>query len=308
MKRTLSFLIILAILFTCPVVLTGCSDEKASEYPVTVGGVTVEQEPLAIVVLNPSVADIVSYIDYDYKMVGRSIDCDQDFLSIVPSVGTPDNPAVDTIVNKGADLVIADSTLPDKVRKKIEAEGVTVVVLDPASDFDSLRELYISLGTLLGGSATGSKKGEKSYNELIDTLGQFKSSATGIVKTAVYLYLDKDGQLCTFTKGSMEQSVFNYSGATNVFANQEEALVDAAQLRMASPTCIFYDDYAVIDCLRNNEKLKNLRALKENRFCQLPLENFSRYGSTCELTVYKMVAFLNDLDKATDDEATPDQR
>ena len=305
MKRTLSIFLVIAMLLSCAVFFSGCDDKKSSEYPVTVGDVTIEAEPQSIVVLNDCIADIISYIEYDYKMVGRSIECDQDFLRIVPSVGTPDNPAVDTIAQKGADLVIADSTLSEKVRGKIEAEGITVITLDPPTDTTGLKELYSTLGAVLGGNTTGRAKGEKSYDGLFDMLGQFKTASTGVAKTSVYLYMDQNGRLCTFVKGSLEYKIFGYNGAVNVLSNQAEAAVDATQLKMGSPSYIFYDDESVLDYLKNDEKLMSLRALQNGKTYPIPLKNFKRYGTTCEQAVYDMVAFLNMQDAATIDEATP---
>ena len=311
MKRSISFFLILAILLSCAVIFSGCSTAVDRNYPVTVGDVTLNSEPKNIVVLNDCVADIISCIGYDEKFVGRSSECDQDYLRIVESVGTPDAPSVDRIVELGADLVIADSSLTGAVRSQLEEAGVTTVVLDPATTPDELQALYTDLGVLLGGNVNGKKKGQKAYAGLMDTLGQFRTSGTGVVKTAVYLYLNDDGQLCTFEKGSLEQTIFQFNGATNVLMNREEALVDASELRLGSPSCIFYDDYAVINYLRNDEQLMHLRALRENKTCQILKENFYRHGVSCEQIVYDMVDFLNRLDEisaeATPDSATPDE-
>lgn len=297
----------LVMLLSCAAFFSGCSKQESKEYPVTVGDVTVEAEPKSIVVLNPCIADIISYVEYDYKMVGRSIECDQSFLHIVPSVGTPDNPAVDTIVQKGADLVLADSTLSSKARSKIEDQGIQVVVLDPPADMAGLKDIYITLGAVLGGDVTGRANGEKAYKALFEMLGQFKSAATSVAKTAAYLYLDQNGRLCTLVKGSLEHKLFGYNGAANVLANQTEAAVEPSDLRLGSPSCIFYDDESVLDYLRNDEKLMNLKALQDGGTCRIPLESLQRYGTTCEQAVYEMADFMNEHGKATADEATPDE-
>ena len=306
MKRTLSLCIILAMLLCCVPLLGGCSQDKGKEYPVTYGDITLDKEPQAIVVLNDSVADIISYIGYDIKMVGRSVTCDQQFLRVVPSVGLPEDPAVDTIAQKGADLVIADSTLKEKSRKKIEDQGITVVTVDNANNMDELKALYGDLGMILGGNITGREKGEKAYQELFDLLDQFTTAVSGVVKTAAYLYLDDEGQLCTFTKGSLEQRIFNYNGATNAFSNQEKTAVDLTELRLGSPNYIFYDDEAVLEFLRYDDNLTNLHALVNDQLCQIPKQNFFRYGTTMENTVYEMIDYLNKQDESTPDEQPTD--
>jgi ABC-type Fe3+-hydroxamate transport system substrate-binding protein len=307
MKRVISLLIIGALLLSCAMIFAGCGGEKNKDYPVTVGDITLSKEPQSIVVLNDGVADIISYIGYDVKMVGRAVTCDQSFLRVVPSVGTADNPAVDTIIQKGADLVIADSSLHGKTREKLEEAGITVITVDNATDAASMKELYLTLGSLLGGAVTGHDKAEKAYNDLFDLLAQFKTATSEVVKTAAYLYLDESGQLCTFTKGSLEQKIFKYNGAANVFSNQETPIVDTMELRLGSPGYIFYDDEAVLDYLRSDENLYRLHALVNNKLCHLPLNSFYRYGNTLETTVYEMIDYLNRQDEATPDEAPTDE-
>ena len=307
MKRVISLLLISVLIFGCVVILAGCNEKKSSEYPVTYGDVTITEEPKAIVILNDCVADIVSCIGYDYKMVGRTDKCDQDFLSIVPVVGTADSPDVSAVVAKGADLVIADSTLSNSSRQKLDAAGITVITADRAADSDSLKKLYGDLGAVLGGSVTGRAKGEKAYDDLFELLGQFKTATTGVVKTAAYLYFDVNGQLCTFKKGTFEQKIFGYNGAVNIFSNQEQDAVDTSELRLGSPTCLFCSDESVLDYLLNDESLYRLSALKRSAVCYIPLKDFYRQGSTLEKLVYDMIDYLNGLDKATVDEATPDE-
>lgn len=313
MKRTLSLFLALCIMMTSAMALTGCSSNNNNEFPVTIGDVTIEAEPARVIVLNDSVADIISCIGYDLKIVGRSVECDQDFLSVIPSVGTPDNPSIDTVVNRAPDLVIADNTLPEKAKAKIEHEGIKVITLGTASTHEELRELYITVGTVLGGNITGREKGEKAYDDLYTMLDQFQSVQTGVVTTAVYLYIEQNGQLCTFVKGSLEQELFEYNGAMNSFTNQTEAAIDSAELRMAQPTYIFYDgeldlngnvvDDSVIEYLRNDENLSRLSALQNDRLCCIPLKYFYRQGKTYKQVVYDMIDFMY-ADKSV---STPDE-
>ena len=307
MKRILSLLLAAVMLVGCTVFLAGCSDKKDNNYPITYDGVTIEKEPSAIVVLSDCAADIISYIGYDIKMVGRSYECDQSFLKVVPTVGSAASPDVTSITVAGADLVIADNTLSATAREALNASNIPVVTFNRATDMNSLKELYTNLGIVLGGNVTGRKKGEDSYDDLFELLDQFKTATTGVIKTAAYLYLDQNGSLCTFVKGSLEQKIFNYNGAMNIFSKQETAAVDAAQLRLGKPLCIFYDNESVLEYLRYDEQLMNLSALNNGRTLMLPLKSFYRQGKSYEQNVYDMIAFLNKQDEATKDEATPDE-
>lgn len=306
MKRIIALITALCLITACALCLGACSDNHNKEYPVQYGDVTIDTEPESIVVLSDVLADIISYIGYDIKMVGRSNECDQDFLRIVPAVGTPDNPSVDTIVDKGAELVLADSTLSDKSKTALEEKGAKVIIMDRANNTDELKELYANLGAVLGGNTTGRQKGEDAYRELFDMMNQFKSATSDVVKTLAYLYIDQNGQLCTFVKGSLEQKLFAYTGALNIFSNQEQSAVDSTQLRLGSPTYLFYDDESVLDYLRNDERLSRLEALTEERTYMIPLKDFYRQGTTYEQTVYNMIKFMNEQDKLSATESETD--
>lgn len=306
-KRILSLTLILSMLLACAVCLTGCSEESDPEYPVTVGSVTVDSEPVAVVVLNDSVADAISFIGYNRKIVARSDDCDQEFLRFAPSVGSASAPSVDAIAREGADLVFADSTLSDATRAALEEKGITVITIDPAADFNAIREEYITIGTVLGGAVSGKRHGRQSYDEFIEMINQYKSPAISFSNTAVYLYLDENGNLCTFVKGSFEQKLFNLNGAINALSEQEEAAVMPYELHTGSPSYIFYDDEAVLECLRSDDYFASLPALVNGKVCRIPRSSFYRYGTSCREAISDMAEFMKLKSVPTPDEATPDE-
>lgn len=309
MKKALSILLALLVLSTCAVMFTACST-SSRDYPVTIGDVTVKSEPKNIVVLNDNLADIISYIGYDVKMVGKAITCDQEFLKVVPAVGTPDNPSIDTIVGYETDLVIADNTLGESSRKKLEEAGITVVAFDSAKTFEELKTLYSNLGAVLGGNVTGREKGEKAYDDLVSTLSSFKKAVSGVVKTFAYLYLDEDDELCTFTKDSIEDQILSYTGALNIFSNQDLPKVDHAELKMGTPTYIFYDNEETLSYLEDDETLSSLVALSGDRAFMIPLKNFKRQGTTMQDTVFNLsnIMFVqSETEAATPDEIAPSE-
>ena len=305
MKRALSIILAICLMISCAVMFSGCAEKKPKDFPVTFGDVTIESEPQSVVVLSDCAADIISYIGYDIKMVGRSTDCDQDFLRIVPTVGSSAEPSVDQIAQKGTDLVIASKELSAAAKAAIEANGIPVIIVSRAKSVEELEELYKALGAVLGGNVTGRAKGAEAFGELIDLLDQFNTAATGVIKTAAYIYMNEVGELCTFTKGSLEQKIFDYNGAMNTFSNQSTPIIDLNELRMGSPTCIFYDDERVIEYLSYDPQFEHLTALKKGKVCMTPLKSFYRQGTTFEQIVYEMIDFLNNSDKL--DEATPDE-
>ena len=306
MKRTLSIVLSLCMLLSCAVFFTSCSAVTSKDWPVTVGGVTIDKEPQNVVVLNDCFADILSCIGYDIKMVGRSDECDQEFLQIVPSVGAAASPDTGAIAAAETDLVIADSTLSAGAKAAIEENGAKVLTLDVPSDEDALRALYTDLGTALGGKETGSAKGSDGYDELFDMLGTMNTATSNVVQTVAYLYLDSSGQLCTFVKGTLPYRFFNYNGNSNIFANQTESAVNPQELRIGSPNYIFYDSEEVLTALAADEEYANLHALTKNHTLMIPKKMFERYGASTEQAVFDILNYIEKASKASADEAMHD--
>ena len=308
MKRILSLLLAVCLMLSCAALFGGCKPEKeTNDFPVTFGDVTIEQEPKAIVVLSDKLADIISYIGYDVKMVGRSEECTQEFLQVVPAVGKASAPDIAAITAAGADLVIADNTLPEDVKQNLTAAGLKVIVMNIALNTNELGELYENVGTVLGGKETGRAKGEKGFSTLFETLDTLNTASTKVLKTSAYLYLDQSGQLCTFVKDSLEQKFFSYNGAPNVLADQTEPLANLDSLRIESPSFIFCDSIDVINVLQNTPGLANIKAIAEGHTLVIPKVNFERHGTSVEQAVFDMLSYIEKVTKTTPDQATPDQ-
>ncbi len=308
LKRVISLILCVLLILSMGLCLCSCKDKKGDEYPVTIGDVTIEKEPLNIVVLSDSLADIISYMGYDLKMVGRNIECDQEFLSIVPIVGSAQAPNVDAIITYEADLVITENTLSDATKRDLSDAKIPVVTLSKATSFEELKALYRNLGTVLGGNVTGKAQGESSYDELIKTLDTYEDAIPNdLIKTACYLYLNENNELCTLTKGSIEYSLFDYCGAINIFPNQETATVDLEQLKIGTPTYIFYDNERVLDYLENDSELSTIGAVERGDVFEVKKSYFYRQGTTCEELIYRMIEYMFILDEATKDEAATEE-
>ncbi len=304
LKKILSLILAICMLATMTLCLCSCKDSSNGEYPVTVGDITIEEEPLNIVVLSDCFADIISYMGYDVKMVGRSIECDQEFLSVVPLVGTAASPDIDSIVSYETDLVIADDSISDASKQQLSDNSIQVLTLKKPTSFEETHTIYNNLGTALGGREKGKTKGQSAYDELINTLNTYENAIpTSTVKSACYLYLDETGTLCTLTKGSLEYEMFDYCGAINVFPDQENPQVDLSQLKFATPSCIFYDNDAVLTFLKNNAELSDMAALTQNETFMVKKSDFNRLGVTFEENIYRMIEFMF-IEESTPDEAT----
>lgn len=308
-KRITATILAICLLFSFCFIFAGCSSDNSGEYPVVFDDVTIKEEPKNIVVLNDCLADIISYIGYDVKMVGKSISCDQKFLSVVPAVGASDSPSVDFIKSNGTDLVICDETLNSTAREKLKKENINTVTLSVPQNKTELETLYENIGMILGGNNTGREKGAAAFAKLYDTMKSYQSSVSKkIVKTDCYLFLTESGQLATFKSGTLQGEMFSLNAAVNIFADQkseqEFVYVDKSKLKMGTPSFIFYDNDNVLQMIKNDSELSNMSAVTQNKTYKIPLKNFYRYGTTFDETLYEMMTYMYILSEATPDSET----
>ena len=189
MKRIISVLLAAVMVCTAAVIFAGCGD---GNYPVTVANITIDKEPEAIVVLDPSAADIISYMNYDGKIVGRSTEVDQSYLSVAPDFGAAAEPDVNSIINSGAQVVFAGDKINDDAVKQLQEKKIQVIKMSLADTPKELETNYLTIGKILGGAVTGLEKGTSSYEKLIEHMEKLKievssSTTSGALETACYL-------------------------------------------------------------------------------------------------------------------------
>lgn len=277
-KRLLSVVMAGIMMISTISGLTSCGRQK--EYPVKIGEVSVSQEPKNIVILDKNLTDIVSCIGYDIKLVGRSDSVNQKGIEVVPVVGSETDPSVKKINDLEADLVIADKSLDDSIRREIIDSGVQVIQFDTAPTKTQLGNLYDNMGKALGGNITGGKKAHKAYEDFVETLDniKFAAQADSVVKTVCYLYIE-NGVLKTMNGASWGGVMLEGTGGVNVFEHAETDVVDSEKLLLSNPDYIFCSCQEAIDYLNNSETLSELNALENNTFL-IPLEDITMQGYT----------------------------
>ena len=291
MKKVISVLLTATLAFSATMALSGCDSEK--EYPVEVANIEIKNEPENIVVLCPETADIISYLGYDVKMVGRSDEVDQEFLSVVPSVGTSQVPNVEKIKESETDIVFADVDIDSTVVDALEDEGIMVISMASPKNVEEIETAYVTLGKILGGQFAGAQKGASSYENFISDMEMITDGIdTGTVpKTVCYLYLDGD-TLRTLNSGTCGDLLLGYTGAINTAVNITESKVDPRILKVANPEAIFYADDATLKYIKNDPDLSALSAVKSKRLYMITPTEMERMGTSAILTVEKMVSYI----------------
>lgn len=285
LTATMALLLILTAIFS-----TSCSTE--SEYPVTIGNITLKSEPKNIVILNKNLADIISCIGYDVKMVGRSDEVNQKGMGVVPSVGLNANASPASIDELDANVVFADNSLDKSVADELKKKGITVVILENANTPKQVKNIYKQLGALLGGNITGKAKGKEACEMLFEELKDVKAAVQtmDVVKTVCYLYTE-NGVLKTFNKGTWGANMLDFTGGINVFENSDTDVVVPENLMLSNPDYIFCADNDVIKYLKSSEKLKKLSALSKNTSI-ISYDEINMQGDTALDVLEKMLKVM----------------
>ncbi len=286
-KKAISIILAALLLISTAAIMTSCGEE--SEYPVKIGKITLEKEPKNIVILDKNLADIISAIGYDVKMVGRSDEVNQKGLKVVPSMGTAQDPSVTKIKKEKADIVFADSSLNEADVSKLNKSGIPVAQFDEAHTMKQLQSLYEKIGKLLGGNVTGKAKANKVFKDIKSTLKAVETAAKkdNTISTIAYLYTD-NGVLKTVNDGTWCSTLLSYSGSVNVFGSAKSDVVDINKLLVANPTYLFVADKNVETYLNNSDTLKKLDALATRTYI-LPYDELTLQGYTALDVVKEMI-------------------
>lgn len=306
-NKFISVLLVFAAVTASVLSLTGCGDDN---YPVDVANFVIENEPENIVILDAPTADIVSYTGYDKKMVGKSDEVDQEWLEVVPSFGSAQNPDIEKIKSSETDIVFAGDSLSDESKAELESNNIKVITMAQAQTAKQLETSYITLGKILGGKVTGSNAAAEAYSDLLDEMDMMKSYVTSsktsdVLDTVCYLFVE-NGKLRMMSSGTYGDLLLSYTGAVNAAVNIEDNLVDVNTLKIANPNFIFYADDETYSKIKSDPVLGALTAVKTKKMLMVSAEEMNRQGQTAINTLKKMIYFMYPGLAQRENASTPD--
>ena len=293
MKKLIAGILCAVLVLGTALSLSGCGDKN---YSVKIANLTIDKEPKSIVVLDPNSAEIISYMGYDVKIVGRSREVDQKYLDVAPVMGSAVSPSVQDIIDSGATVVFANEGLNDDFEQSLEKEGIAVIEMSVAETPKQLETNYHTIGKILGGNDDGDAKAASSYDKLISAMEQRKSEASAKNATALdtvcYLYYEQGG-LRMMTSGTYGDMLLGYTGLVNVAVNIDENKVDVNTLKVANPKYIFYSDDNTLKAVQADPVLSKLAAVTGGKTMQITKDEMSRQGLTALETLEKMIGFIH---------------
>ncbi len=305
-KRVLSIILLSLMIFSFASCSFKSSGTVREDYPITFGNVKLEDTPKRAVVLSDNIADIIYACGYERYIVGISDECTQEELRKIDKVGSVNNPDFDKIKSLSADIIILDNTPSDSILNSIRETNIPFLIMSKASDENSLISLYESVASIFGGKITGKSKGNKTITNIIKNMQEINSEIpdSDVVTTICYIY-DTEGK--AVTGDSFISNVLEYTDTINIFNNNTDGLYVKESLKLADPTYIICD-VGVKEQLTNDELLKNLTALRENKVLEISADEISRQGRCMLQNITKIVYFIYpELDNSSEDNNIPEK-
>lgn len=255
----------------------------AGVFPVEVNGVTISSRPSRVVVLSPSLADVILALGCETQLAGASEGCTQSALDELEKVSAD---SVEAIQALQPDLVLVDPN-SSGAQSALEEAGVTVLSVEPATDRSDFERLYSQVSSALLGGEAGYDEGIATAQDIFITLDNINRIVPkDTITTACYLY-DLDGSAVT---GDMFGStIMSYAGVTNVFDSSTGGTYDFDTLRIANPNVIFCAPGLKSE-IENDGRFADFQAVKQDKVVEMDTSLMEWQGRTIVETAYEISA------------------
>ena len=244
------------------------STERIEEgYPVTVQGaggeeLVLEAEPLRVVSVGPNITELLYSLGVQEKLVGRTDYCDypKEVLS-VDTIGTLYTPDVEKIISLEPDLVIASTHFLDETKEKLEAVGISVLVLHEENELEGVYRLIDTLGAVFN------EKGRalEIVEDMQKRIAAVEEKVAEVEPVSVY-YVVGYGDGGDYTAGgdTFIHEILTAAGGRNVAEEVSGWSYSLEKLLEADPDVILVSE-ADYEGFVETEPYAGLRAVKEGR-------------------------------------------
>jgi iron complex transport system substrate-binding protein len=247
-RRTLAWLALTAV----GLALTGCDGStagssatastaaSAAAFPVTAGGVTLDQRPTHIVSLSPTATEMLFAIGAGSQVV--AVDDQSNYPSTAPKSDLSGyKPNAEAIAAKNPDLVI----IPDdtgKIKEQLTTLKIPVYVADAAKTLDDSYAQFADLGALTGNVAAASAQVSKEK----DALDKLVAGVPQRAKALTYYY-ELDQTLYSVTSKTFIGALLGKLGLVNIADSADKVgsgypQLSAETIVKANPDLIFLAD------------------------------------------------------------------
>lgn len=244
------------------------STERIEEgYPVTVQGaggeeLVLEAEPLRVVSVGPNITELLYSLGVQEKLVGRTDYCDypKEVLS-VDTIGTLYTPDVEKIISLEPDLVIASTHFLDETKEKLEAVGISVLVLHEENELEGVYRLIDTLGAVFNQK----ERALEIVEDMQKRIAAVEEKVAEVEPVSVY-YVVGYGDGGDYTAGgdTFIHEILTAAGGRNVAEEVSGWSYSLEKLLEADPDVILVSE-ADYEGFVETEPYAGLRAVKEGR-------------------------------------------
>lgn len=277
MKKILSILISITILLFSASCSGKDTDTTSGDYPFSINGVKFDAKPTKVVSLSASITEIIYQMGLNENISGRSDDCTYPPAENRPSFGTQEKPDIDKFLSSEIEVVLTDTALDEEYNSALVGAGIKVLTLNPATNRATLKQLYINIGSVMGGAITGKAKGEAACDDLLIKMDDIAR-----------LYTDDGIPVCFAYDADMEQIatgdnilslVIECAGGVNIALEYENNEFDKDILSIAGPRYILCPE-GVAEKILNNPDLQNINAVANKQVYEIDTTLLNRQGET----------------------------
>lgn len=252
------------------------SGVAAGEFPVKINDVTVNARPQRVLVLSPSLADVVLALGCETQLAASSEDCTQESLRDLPKLSAATAEALSG-AGVSPDLVLLDPA-SSAAEQDLRDAGLTVLNIAPAHSREDFERLYAQVSSALNGGGPGYDAGIDCAQDIFLTLDNINRLVpdSDTVTTGCYLY-DLDGS--GVTGDSFGTTIMTYSGVTNIFGSLSGGRYEFDDLRISDPTIIFCQP-GLKDAILSDSRFSAFQAVRNSRVIELEPSLMERQGRT----------------------------
>jgi iron complex transport system substrate-binding protein len=278
------FLSLTAVLASCGGSSTSTTDTAAvttDVYPVTVGELTLEAQPVSIISLSPTATEMLYAIGAGSQVV--AVDEYSNFPAEAAALGTKLSgfePNIEAISSYSPDLVIV-SYDPGSLVEQLGTLNIPVFIAGAAMSLENVYEQIEQLGVLTGHSQAAIEVSKTLQTGIEDAVASVKFS-----EPPLSYYYELDNTYYSVTSNTFVGQIFNLFGmrniADNVEAGNDYPQLSAEVIVSSDPDFIFLADTKC--CAQDATTVAardgwgGLKAVTANQIVELDDDVASRWG------------------------------
>ncbi|MEG1886688.1 MAG: ABC transporter substrate-binding protein [Oscillospiraceae bacterium] len=249
--------LIFAVLLVLPI--TACMKKTPNgtpDFPVTVGGTTLNKAPSKIAVLSPGIYAVMKKLDISATVV--AVD-EYTISEELTTVGTAQTPDITTIDGLSCDLVLTNTALPAAAVEALKSKEIAVAVIPAPIKYEDLKKYYEDIAAIACGNVAAFDIMEQKFTafeaELSAVCNGEQNGQTAVLMLTPTIAAPRD---------TIGDKALYFGGFTNAAASSENGEITAEKLKELNPDVIFCDAISM-EIIKGNAALAELSSIKNGK-------------------------------------------